>query len=92
MVDALAHGKRAATAIDQFLSRKRGDKPHEERLEKINVTMKVPEEVIQQARAEMPKLPPEKRIKVFDEVELGFDEETAKRECARCLRCDVKLE
>lgn len=92
VVDALAHGKRAARAIDQYLSRKRGDRPHEERMEKINVTMKVPEEVIKQARAEMPKLPAETRTKDFAEVELGFDEETAKRECSRCLRCDVKLE
>ena len=35
----------------------------------------------------------EERIKDFTaEVELGFDEKTAKKECARCLRCDVKLD
>ena len=66
---------------------------HEEVLETINVTMMVPEEIIEQAMAETPKLDPKERIKDFTaEVELGFDEETAKRECARCLRCDVKLE
>jgi NADH-quinone oxidoreductase subunit F len=92
VVDALAHGKRAARTIDQYLSRKRGVKPYTERLEKINVTMMVPEEVIKQARAEMPKVAAEKRTKDFSEVELGFDEATAKRECSRCLRCDVKLD
>jgi len=92
VVDALAHGKRAARAIDQYLSRKRGDKPCVENSSKINITMKVPEETIKQARAEMPKLGVDERIKDFREVELGFDEETAKKECARCLRCDVKLE
>jgi len=57
------------------------------------VTMKVPEEVIEQAMAEVPKLDPKERIKDFAaEVEIGFDEATAKRECARCLRCDVKEE
>jgi NADH-quinone oxidoreductase subunit F len=93
VVDALAHGKRAAIEIDKYLAEKRGGKPYEERLETINVTMNVPEEVIEQAMAEVPKLDPKKRIKDFTaEVELGFDEETARKECARCLRCDVKLD
>ena len=91
VVDALAHGKRAAVEIDRYLSKKRGDRPYVEIPEKIDVTMKVPEEVVKQARAEMPKLANEQRIKSFQEVELGFDEETARKECARCLRCDVKL-
>ena len=64
-----------------------------ERLETIDVTMTVPEEVIEQAMEQMPKLDPKERIKDSTaEVELGFDEETAKRECARCLRCDVNLD
>jgi NADPH-dependent glutamate synthase beta subunit-like oxidoreductase len=92
-VDALAHGKRAAVEIDKYLAEKRGWSPHVERMEPINVTMTVPEQVIEQAREQMPKLDPKERIKDFNaEVELGFDEETAKRECARCLRCDVKLD
>lgn len=44
------------------------------------------------AKAKMAKLSPEERAKDFSEVELGFDEETAKKECEGCLRCDVKLE
>jgi NADH-quinone oxidoreductase subunit F len=93
VVDALAQGKRAAVEIDKYLANKRGGTPHVERLETINVTMTVPEEVIEQAMAEMPKLDPKERMKDFAaEVEIGFDEETAKKECARCLRCDVKLD
>ena len=93
VVDALAHGKQVAVEIDKYLAQKRGDKPHEEYVETINVTMKVPEEVIKQPMAEMPKLEPAERIKEFAaEVETGYDEETAKKECARCLRCDVKLD
>ena len=53
----------------------------------------LPEEVLEQAMAEVPKLDPKGRIEDFTaEVEIGFDEETAKRECSRCLRCDVKLD
>jgi NADH-quinone oxidoreductase subunit F len=92
VVDALAHGKRAAKEIDKYLAHKRNEKPYVEKLEEINITMKVPEETIVQPRAEMPKLSPDERSKSFVEVELGFDEERAKKECSRCLRCDVELE
>ena len=93
VVDALAQGKRAAVEIDKYLAKKGGRTPHVERLETISVTMTVPEEVIEQAMAIIPKLGPKERIKDFAaEVEIGFDEETAKKECARCLRCDVKLD
>ncbi len=39
------------------------------------------------SRAKMPQRSPEERIKDFDEVNLGFDEETARNEAKRCLEC-----
>jgi NADH-quinone oxidoreductase subunit F len=92
VVDALAHGKRAAVEIDRYLAGMRGEAAEEVRREKISITMEVPEEIIKQPMAVMSKLPPEERIKGFAEVELGLDEETARKECSRCLRCDVKLD
>ncbi|MEJ2024356.1 MAG: FAD-dependent oxidoreductase, partial [Deltaproteobacteria bacterium] len=92
VVDALAAGRRAAEEIDKYLSGMREEPPHEGSREEITITMKVPEEVIKQPMVEMPKLPAEERIKDFAEVELGLDEEAAKKECGRCLRCDVKLD
>ncbi len=90
VVDALAHGKRAAVEIDKYLAKKRGGRPYAECLETIKVTMTLPEKVIEEPMAEIPKLDPKERIKDFTaEVELGFDEATARKECARCLRCDV---
>jgi len=90
VVDALSHGKKAAVEIDRYLAKKAGREPHAESLEKIQVTMTLPKEVIETPKAEIPKLNPAERIKDFAaEVELGFDEETAKKECGRCLRCDV---
>ena len=90
VVDALAHGKKAAVEIDRYLAKKAGREPHAESLEKIQVTMTLPKEIIETPMAEIPKLDPQERIKDFTaEVELGFDEETAKKECGRCLRCDV---
>ena len=90
VVDALAHGKRAAVEIDKYLAQKSGRLPAAESLQKIKVTMTLPKEVIEQPMAEIPKLDAEERIKDLNaEVELGFDEATAREECERCLRCDV---
>jgi len=43
-------------------------------------------------RVQMPRLPLERRVKVFEEIELGFDEAQAREEASRCLRCDLRLE
>jgi NADH-quinone oxidoreductase subunit F len=91
-VDALAAGKRAAFSIDRELSGRRGEKPFEEDYEGIPLTMRIPEEIVEQEMARAPKIAPAQRIRDFKEVEEGFDMETVKRECERCLRCDVKIE
>ncbi len=41
------------------------------------------------ARREMPVLPPDERIKTFDEVVMGFIEEDAVAEAARCIQCGL---
>jgi NADH-quinone oxidoreductase subunit F len=91
-VDALAAGKRAAFSIDRKLSEMRGGKPFVEDYERIPITMRIPAEIIEQKMERVPKIAPQDRIRDFREVEQGFDINTVKRECARCLRCDVKLE
>ncbi len=40
-----------------------------------------------QERAKMPALEPEKRVGNFNEIELGFNEQTAVAEAERCMRC-----
>jgi len=37
----------------------------------------------------MPLLGPERRRITFQQVELGYDEATARQEAKRCLRCDI---
>jgi NADH-quinone oxidoreductase subunit F len=92
VVDALAAGKRAALSIDRDLSTRRGERPYAEQHERIFVSMKVPGEIVKQDMARSPKVSPRERIKDFREVELGFDSETIKKECRRCLRCDVRVD
>jgi len=91
-VEALAAGKRAAISIDRDLSAKKGRKPYEEQYDKIFITMRAPGDIIKQDMASAPKISAEERIKDFREVEHGFDIKSVKGECARCLRCDVKID
>jgi formate dehydrogenase major subunit len=90
-IDAIAHGKIAANAIDhyirlgkavgknkQFISRKEtfGDIPDSDFSDYSTI-----------GKEKMPELPAESRAKTFDEVELGFTPDQAKNETRRCLEC-----
>ena len=44
------------------------------------------------ARADVPKRSPEERKQSFDAVELGYDDNQARQEAVRCLRCDLRLD
>ncbi|MEW6398921.1 MAG: NADH-quinone oxidoreductase subunit NuoF [Bacillota bacterium] len=86
VIEAVAAGKRAATAIDRLLG---GDgvvvpeEPVERKLSGELLEKETP-------RRKVTVLPPEKRRDSFREVELGYTYEVAMAEAARCLRCDVK--
>ncbi|MCK5375842.1 MAG: FAD-dependent oxidoreductase, partial [Acidobacteria bacterium] len=97
VIEAMADGKRAARAIDNFLN----DRPLDEDLdppaqalepmtEEERLTLRIDTEA--EARIEMPELDPTERSGSFDEVELGYTEEMAMQEAARCLNCGVCCE
>ena len=46
--------------------------------------------VEEKMRVRVAKEDPKKRVKGFDEIELGFTEEIAIQEAKRCLRCDLE--
>jgi NADPH-dependent glutamate synthase beta subunit-like oxidoreductase len=93
IVEAMASAYQAAVSIDRYLKGqdltkdrsyrplKRADVP---RWEEAEEGEKV------KPRAKMPALTPIRRIFTFEEVNLGFNEETAVREAKRCLRCDLE--
>jgi formate dehydrogenase major subunit len=91
-VRAVAAGKLAAVSIDQHLSGRqvRGDP---EMMTILFTKMDEQEtaeffrEIEESPRAHMPELPPEERVRTFDEVELGYDLETALGEASRCMNC-----
>jgi NADH-quinone oxidoreductase subunit F len=92
VVDAVAAGKRAAVAIDRQLSAQKGE--HRTLLTHLAIPLNqnIPGEIVQQPMARTLKLSPAERIGGFKEVDSGFDIDAVRAECARCLRCDVKVE
>ena len=91
-VDALAAGKRAAFAMDRDISEKKGQRPYKEQLESIYISMRPPGETVKQEMERPQKKLSAERIKDFSEVEFTFDAESVKKECGRCLRCDIKVD
>jgi NADPH-dependent glutamate synthase beta subunit-like oxidoreductase len=92
VVECAADGRRAAGPIDKALG---GTGEWE-----LLLVQRPPAEhsfgreegFAQQGRAVMPTTPPRERKADFSLAELGFDNDTAAAEAARCLQCDVRLE
>ena len=90
----MASGYRAAISIDRYLKEqdmykdryyqalRRADVPKAEGAEEEGGPAK--------PRVKMPAMAVDRRVCTFEEVNLGFDEETAVREAKRCLRCDLE--
>jgi formate dehydrogenase major subunit len=94
-VEAIAAGRKAATAIDHYL---RGEPLAETgqvfEIRKGQLSDLLGREefagIEQQARQEMPKLNPAQRRDGFQEVETGFTEDMSKKEAERCLECGCR--
>jgi formate dehydrogenase (NADP+) beta subunit len=84
LIDAVGDGKRAAMGIDEYLSGRR----HKEPLIEVEILKrhKMPLDFINIPRQPVPELPLELRVGT-SEVEVGYDERTARAEASRCLRC-----
>ncbi|MBU2522488.1 MAG: FAD-dependent oxidoreductase [Proteobacteria bacterium] len=91
VVSAFSAGGRAAHSIDLFLRKKPVKSPEmpfnisKGSLNKVDSQNFVG--VAKKARATMPELPAGARRNNFEEVDLGFSEETAVQEAKRCLSC-----
>ncbi len=89
-VEAIGAGRRTARAIDLYLRGKEVSVP-EETITKESAVVDVDElvGVPQSERVAMPELEVEDRRLNFGEVELGLDDEAARNEAERCLRCGL---
>jgi NADPH-dependent glutamate synthase beta subunit-like oxidoreductase len=88
VVEAIADGKKAAHSINKFLGGQdvKQTKARFVELSSKQYEMPINYEKIQ--RQNIPSLPVSRRIG-FSEVEIGYDDETARIESSRCLDCKV---
>ncbi len=86
IIDSVADGKRAAVGIDEYL---RGTKHPEPQVDvEIMDRYSMPNHLLDILRQPIPMLPLDRRTGIT-EVEVGYDEETARLEAQRCLHCWV---
>jgi len=92
VIEAIASGRKAAISIDRYLGGKGIiDQPliplvqEISCIEHMNAFASLPREEINMCSIE-------KRHNSFEEVNLGFDEETVIKEAKRCLRCNLRLQ
>ncbi|WP_449243896.1 FAD-dependent oxidoreductase [Desulfobacca acetoxidans] len=88
-IGAVAGGKEAAESIDRFLrGRDLGaGRGLSEEAKTMQHWMDIPLDEEKHPRQGMPQLPHELCCTCFDEVKLGYTEEQARAEAARCLNC-----
>jgi formate dehydrogenase (NADP+) beta subunit len=84
LIDSVEDGKRAAIGIDEYLSGRCQPEPAIE-VETLH-RHEMPRDYMNVPRQPVSVLPLERRTGAA-EVELGYDEETARAEASRCLRC-----
>lgn len=90
LIDAIGDGRRAAASIHGQLG---GERPTHPRFRKLLPVTVVHRPVLGYdsiPRMEIPSVPSERRIGV-PEIELGYTDELARREAARCLRCFMNI-
>jgi heterodisulfide reductase subunit A-like polyferredoxin len=88
IVEAVEHGNEAAESIRRYLAGEDLRQGREVKAEELP-EKELPEFVEKKAREKMPELPAGRRVRNFDEVELGLTEEQALAEAARCLECGI---
>jgi NADPH-dependent glutamate synthase beta subunit-like oxidoreductase/Pyruvate/2-oxoacid:ferredoxin oxidoreductase delta subunit len=90
VVEAISDGAKAASAIDRYLGGSGKIYSITEPKEK-DPYLGATKDFASLARFDIPKRSVAERQRTFGVVELGYDEDQAKREAARCLRCDLRL-
>ncbi|MBI4318305.1 MAG: hydrogenase iron-sulfur subunit [Chloroflexi bacterium] len=89
-VDAMASGRRAAKGIHRYLSTGHVGMLESDDMKTVgDLEPGTLSKIKQLPRVSMPVVAPEERIRNFDPVELGYDEQMAIKEAQRCLLCAV---
>ncbi len=89
VVDAIGTARLAARSIHLYLKKKEITPPPEMLKEPLTDIEVDNQKVISIPRQPMPERSVAERVNDFEEIELGFDEETALKEAERCLNCGL---
>lgn len=91
VVEAIGGGKKAADAIDRYLSGIPQPKmpPIPVRRRRVNFIDVPASTKMNLKKPDMPLLNYNRRRVTFQQVELGYSENVAREEARRCLRCDI---
>ncbi|MBI5042534.1 MAG: FAD-dependent oxidoreductase [Nitrospirae bacterium] len=89
VIGAVASGRKAARAIDRHLRRRERKTIKKAKMTEIKDYKKPAEGYIKIMREEPPVLDPEKRLRGFVQVELGYSEDMAAEQAKRCLKCNI---
>jgi NADPH-dependent glutamate synthase beta subunit-like oxidoreductase len=93
VIEAIGGGKRAAEAIERYLSGMPQPKVPPVPIRRGRIDwLEVPSSTkMTLKRPEMPLLNIDRRRTTFQQVELGYPENAVREEARRCLRCDICL-
>jgi NADH-quinone oxidoreductase subunit F len=86
VVTAIGAGERAAAGIDLKLTG--GDHAFWRFEQELDTAFDPDTDPLPYPREKLPVLPAARRTHSFEEVEICWDEHTARRQASRCLRCD----
>ena len=90
VIDTVSQGRKAAEGMDKYLGGN-GDiyvQLHDRKAPAAKIDRD--EEIVKEQRVPMRRLPLEQRTD-FSLIELGYNEEEARREASRCLQCDLRF-
>lgn len=94
VIDAIAHGRRAALAIDQYLTRGEAVGPEPDFKSSRDFFGEIPKETFAtvelEPRSRMPEREAAERVRDFAQVEMGLDGPHTKHEAVRCMECGCK--
>jgi len=85
--NAMGYGKKAARNMDERLM---GSSRFQQIFPKFDYDQTAPAHPSPSRRHHVSELPPEERVKTFQEATIGLSAIEAMEECSRCLRCDVR--
>ncbi len=95
VIEAVDSGHKAAESIIRYLQKEPMEPPPRPDLPVVKFSRHEIDqsigrgEITPQPRIPLPELPVEQRINNFQEIEGGYDEQSARAEAARCLACGV---